>query len=202
MEVLEALEGGQHHGSRSAKRNQQQQHEEEKTKRSSGSYQRKGVKCMDKKGLQALEKPSSHLHAGTVGTRPFNELLPIIKECLQDVVRLSSQTKRIYQRTIGIYIDRLSKNSVEEDDRKLLDRLCSRVSGGDMSDDEDDDDALNTTSALADEDSDKRPEFAFLLALLRCVYNRTHLANTESSDDIKHLIDKVKDVLPVMNDSG
>ncbi|KAF9178113.1 hypothetical protein BGZ51_008103, partial [Haplosporangium sp. Z 767] len=101
-----------------------------------------------------------------------------------------------------IYIDRLSKNGVEEDDRKLLDRLYSRVSDGDISDDENDGGALNATSAIADEGSDKRPEFAFLFTLLRCVYNRTPPANTKSSDDIKHFINKVKDVLPVINDPG
>ncbi|KAF9191748.1 hypothetical protein BGZ51_006804 [Haplosporangium sp. Z 767] len=65
--------------------------------------------------------------------------------------------------------------SVEEDDKKLLDKLCSRVSDGNISDDENDDGALNTTSVLADEGSDKRPEL---------------------------FIDKAKDVLPVMNDPG
>ncbi|KAG0251560.1 hypothetical protein BG011_007516 [Mortierella polycephala] len=71
-----------------------------------------------------------------------------------------------------------------------------------MSDDEDGDGALNTASALADESSDKRSGAAFLLAFLNCVYNRAPPANTKSSDDIKHFIDKVKDVLPVMSDPG
>ncbi|KAF9185859.1 hypothetical protein BGZ51_002409 [Haplosporangium sp. Z 767] len=168
-----------------------------KTKKSSGSYQRKDVNLK-----RALEKSNSHLNSGTVGTRPLNELLSIIKKCLQNVIRLSSQTKRICQRAIAIYIDHLSKSGVEEDGRKLLDRLCSRVSHGNMSDDEDNEDALNMASTLADEGSDKRSEVDFLPALLHCKYNRTSLATTKSSDDIKRFIDKVKDVLPVMNDPG
>ncbi|KAF9185770.1 hypothetical protein BGZ51_002460 [Haplosporangium sp. Z 767] len=99
-------------------------------------------------------------------------------------------------------IDRLSKYDVEVDDRKLLDRFCSRVLDGDMSDDGDDDDALNVASALADEGSNKRPDIVLLLPLLHCVYDRTPPANTKSSDDIESFLDKIKDALPTMSDPG
>ncbi|KAF9344098.1 Rad2 nuclease [Mortierella sp. AD094] len=139
-------------------------------------------------------KSNPHLSAGAVGTRLLEELLPIIMKCLQDVVHLASQTKRIRQRAIA--------NGFEDDDRKLLDRLCPRTSDEDVSNGENDDGPHNTFAALADESSDKRPEVAFLLALLHCIYNRTPPVNTKSSDDIKYYINQVKDVLPVMDDPG
>ncbi|KAF9191351.1 hypothetical protein BGZ50_009406 [Haplosporangium sp. Z 11] len=134
--------------------------EKKKMKGSSGSYQRKDVKCMDKKGLmytmrgghptvapnvgtltsnlkRALEKSNSHLNAGTVGTRPLNELLPIIKKYLQDVY--AANAKDVNSQLESLYNDYRrqtwkrhawdAKKAFDEEYRQLADSLLKVVEG-------------------------------------------------------------------------
>ncbi|KAF9946316.1 hypothetical protein BGZ65_009849, partial [Modicella reniformis] len=62
---------------------------------------------------------------------------PNIRNGLQDVVRRASQRKRIRQRAITLYMERISDTVVDENDRKVLDKLCPRVSDKDVPDEED-----------------------------------------------------------------
>ncbi len=108
------------------------------------------------------------------------------------MVRLASETKRICQRAVAVYIDRLSKNGVSEQDRRVLDKICGRVSA-DKQDDDDDDD--NDDNANADDDINKQPGAAFMFGLLNCIYNRRLLNKSKSSAEIEHFTSQVKDVL-------
>ncbi|KAF9966593.1 hypothetical protein BGZ70_001851 [Mortierella alpina] len=139
------------------------------------------------------------LVAPETATAPtLTDLASSIKKCLKDVVRLASETKRICQKAVAVYVQRVSKNGVSEQDRRVLDKICGRVSE-DEQDDEDENDSSN--NADADDDSDK-PEVAFMRALLNCIYNRRPPPDSKSSADIKFFIEQVKDVLPSMSDSG
>ncbi|KAF9943910.1 hypothetical protein BGZ65_013029, partial [Modicella reniformis] len=93
---------------------------------------------------------------------PLINLQPNIRNCL------ASQTTRICQRAIAVYLERLSVTGVDENDRKVLDKLCPRISDKDVPDEDDDDD---TTAELADRNG-KKESNAFLIALLNCIYNR------------------------------
>ncbi|KAF9964422.1 hypothetical protein BGZ65_001144, partial [Modicella reniformis] len=44
---------------------------------------------------------------------PLIDLQPNIRNCLQEVVRLASQTKRICQRAIAVYLERLSVSDID-----------------------------------------------------------------------------------------
>ena len=125
---------------------------------------------------------------------PSPELEPRIRRCLQDVVRLASQTKRICQRAIAVYLERLSTTGVSVEDRKVLDKLCPRISDKDLSGEE----PLNEPTVPADED-DKTA--AFVKSLLICIYNKTPATGAGSSI-IAHFVERVKDVLPPMRDPG
>ncbi|KAK3821335.1 MAG: hypothetical protein J3Q66DRAFT_426414 [Benniella sp.] len=113
---------------------------------------------------------------------PLPGLEPRIRRCLQDVVRLASQTKRICQRAIAVYLERLSTTGVSSDDRKVLDKLCPRISDKVVSEKE----PLNEPTGPADEE-DKTA--AFMLSPLICIYNKRPATGADSSI-IAHFVDR------------
>ncbi|KAF9354125.1 hypothetical protein BGX34_011191, partial [Mortierella sp. NVP85] len=112
---------------------------------------------------------------------PLPELGPRIRRCLQDVVRLASQTKRICQRAIAVYLERLSTAGVSADDKKVLDKLYPRISDKDVSGEEE---PLNGPAVPADEE-DKTA--TFIKSLLICIYNKRPATGAGSSV-VSHLL--------------
>ncbi|KAI8357055.1 hypothetical protein B0O80DRAFT_305477 [Mortierella sp. GBAus27b] len=84
-------------------------------------------------GAFGWEHPMRILNIGTLNAnvgRALNDkssLCSKIKTCLRDVVCHASRTKRICQRAIGQYIERLSTIGVDDTDRELLDLICPRI---------------------------------------------------------------------------
>ncbi|KAF8916161.1 hypothetical protein BGZ58_005346, partial [Dissophora ornata] len=167
------------------------------------SSKRKDPESMDKKGLVytlQFEHPTVTLNVGTINVNlkrasdkaSINErLLPTIKKCLQEVVRLASQTRRTCERAIAVYLSRLPEEHISDKDKQLLDMLCPRLSATD----DDGDDDLDS----ADENSEKNPTVAFLLAMLNSIYNG-RLAKTKKYDvHLKHFIHEARDALPAIS---
>ncbi|KAF9960318.1 hypothetical protein BGZ65_012500, partial [Modicella reniformis] len=108
--------------------------------------------------------------------------------------------QRICQRAIiAVYMERISDTCVDENDRKVLDKLCPRISDKDILDEEDDGDAQNESADLTDGNVKKDSSTAFLSAFLNCIYNRRQSTRSEPLI-VAHFIDKVEDVLPPMSD--
>ncbi|KAG0224852.1 hypothetical protein BGX31_007824 [Mortierella sp. GBA43] len=93
------------------------------------------------------------------------------KFCIQDVVRQASITKRTCQRAIALYIERLSSSGMDETDRKILDKLCARVSNDTVASDENLN-AVKETQNHGNEDADENEQIRFIFSLLVAIYNR------------------------------
>ncbi|KAF9940993.1 hypothetical protein BGZ67_006231 [Mortierella alpina] len=116
------------------------------------NFNLKGALERSGKDEQVENAFDSLVASGTVTAATLNDMAPRIKKCLKDVVRLASETKRICQRAVTVYAHRLSKYRVSEQGRRVLDKICGRISENDQDDDDDNNDAD------ADDDKDRKPE--------------------------------------------
>ncbi|GJJ67737.1 hypothetical protein EMPS_00083 [Entomortierella parvispora] len=174
---------------------------------------------MTKKGLVKelqWQHPIRVLDIGTINsnvTRALNkESLPpacltSIKVCLSETTRLATVTKRICQQAIGQYLEGLSLENLDDQDRLILQVLCrpftdrdqlpdSEVVSEDVVDREDEDEQQNQIDESADITDDKNAKneaLQFFFSLLSAIYNakppRMTLA-TRTADLAKYAIPK------------
>jgi hypothetical protein len=137
-----------------------------------------------------------------------SELSPKIKTSLQQVVRLASRTKRACQRAIGQYIERLSIQGVEKEDRVLLDKLCPRVHNKlcllDSNKNDCDDEAEADQEPDAHDASffKKNEPLQFLNSLLVSIYNSKLPINKGMGSHVRCFIERAKDFLPRITEDG
>lgn len=102
-------------------------------------------KCNLVKELQ-WEHPTRVLNIGMINANVSRalakeslppEYLPQIKTCFSDITKKAAKTKQTCQLAIGQYLEQLSQENVDEQDRLILARLCHPFTAKDMIKDED-----------------------------------------------------------------
>ncbi|KAK3821217.1 MAG: hypothetical protein J3Q66DRAFT_148948 [Benniella sp.] len=151
------------------------------------------------------EHPMRPLNIGTLNAnvgRALNDkpsLRSKIKACLREVVCHASRTKRICQRAIGQYVERLSTIGVDDTDRKLLDLICPRITAKSPAKSESLEEAEEEPTPHDDESIKKDKQASFLSTLLQSIYTKNlPPANKGQGNHVRDFIKKAKDFLPVM----
>jgi len=152
------------------------------------------------------EHPMRTLNVGTLNAnvgRVLNDkplLCSKIKACLREVVCHASRTKRICQRAIGQYVERLSTIGVDDIDRKLLDLICPRITAKSPAKSESLEEAEEEPTLHDDESIKKDKQASFLSTLLQSIYTKNiPSANKGQGNHVRDFIKKAKDFLPVMH---
>ncbi|KAF9344786.1 hypothetical protein BGX34_005327 [Mortierella sp. NVP85] len=152
------------------------------------------------------EHPTRTLNVGTLNAnvgRVLNDkpsLCSKIKACLREVVCHASRTKRICQRAIGQYVERLSTIGVDDTDRKLLDLICPRITAKGLVKNESLEEAEEEPIPQDDENITKDKQASFLSTLLQSIYTKDLPSPHKGmGNHVRDFIKKAKDFLPAMH---
>ena len=131
---------------------------------------------MDKKELvkgMQWEHPLRTLSVGTLNANikqvlSNNSTLQCnVRTSIRQVVRLASATKRICQRAIAQYIERVVDIKMDPKDIELLDMICPRISAKDKDKEPDE---LEELDHQIEGKQDRQT--SFISSLMHCIYNR------------------------------
>lgn len=134
------------------------------------------------------EHPTRVLNVGTINANVSRalakeslppEYLPQIKTCFSDIAKKAAKAKRTCQLAIGQYLEQLSLENVDEQDRLILARLCRPFTAKDVIKDEDieaEQDAVERddqerNDECNDSNDSKNEALKFFLSLLTAIYN-------------------------------
>ncbi|KAF9201869.1 hypothetical protein BGZ59_002472, partial [Podila verticillata] len=134
------------------------------------------------------EHPTRVLNVGTINANVSRalakeslppEYLPQIKTCFSDIAKKAAKAKRTCQLAIGQYLEQLSLENVDEQDRLILARLCRPFTAKDVIKDEDieaEQDAVERddqerNDECNDSNDSKNETLKFFLSLLTAIYN-------------------------------
>lgn len=134
------------------------------------------------------EHPTRVLNVGTINANVSRalakeslppEYLPQIKTCFSDIAKKAAKAKRTCQLAIGQYLEQLSLENVDEQDRLILARLCRPFTANDVIKDEDveaEQDAVERddqerNDECNDSNDSKNESLQFFLSLLTAIYN-------------------------------
>jgi len=167
------------------------------------------VTLMDKKELvkgMQWEHPLRTLSVGTLNANikqvlSNNSTLRYnVRTSIQQVVRLASETKRICQRAIAQYIERVVDIKMDPKDIELLDMICPRIQPKVKDKDQDNEaDELEELDHQIEEKQDRQA--SFLTSLMHCIYNKARPSRTKpTAMDVKvtEFIARASDFLPAM----